>query len=259
MGRIASVSRARFPSTCWSSIFDAAQAYHGKGNDKGVEAVQRFLIRYMPALRKHVLYVFRLKNDQVDDILHDFITDKIFFRNILSVADPQRGKFRTFLLTVLDNYIRNKLKRGNHSNTTRLSTVASDLVAVTSSNSTSEMFDLAWAREVIVQTLHEMKSQCIASKRLDIWAVFEYRVIRPTLMHEPPLSYRQLAEDYGFDSSLQAANALTTAKRMFSRLLRMVVRQYSQDEIECEQEITELWSILAKARGDKTLMMLERS
>ncbi len=248
MGQTAAAERSRFPSTCWSSIFDAAGHQGACADSDGAQAVKRFLIRYLPALRKHLFYVYRLRHDQIDDLLQDFITDKILYKNILAVADPQRGRFRSFLLTVLDNYVRNKLARDAAFNTDRLGTAVQDISDVSDKSAASELFDLAWAREVLIQTMHEMKATCRTGGREDIWAVFEYRIVRPILDHEQQISYQELAGRYGFRSALQAANALTTGKRMFIRLFRTVVRQYVRDDIECDQEISDLWSILARGR-----------
>jgi hypothetical protein len=65
--------------------------------------------------------------------------------------------------------------------------------------------------------------------------VFECRLLVPLLQQTQPLPYDQLAQRFGFLSPLQAANALTTGKRMFARLLRAVVGEYvPQDEVEAE-------------------------
>jgi hypothetical protein len=45
---------------------------------------------------------------------------------------------------------------------------------------------------------------------------------------------------------VQAANALVTAKRMFTRILRGVIGEYESDEEEIDSEIDDLHKILAR-------------
>jgi hypothetical protein len=60
-----------------------------------------------------------------------------------------------------------------------------------------------------------------------------------------PMPYAQLVDQFGFESPIKAANALTTAKRMLDRNLRAVLRDYLDDEADVEQELADLRAILA--------------
>ena len=59
----------------------------------------------------------------------------------------------------------------------------------------------------------------------------------------PP--YAQLVSDLGFSSPAEAANALTTAKRQFDRILREVIAEYAGEGAEIELELRELKHVLA--------------
>lgn len=105
-------------------------------------------------------------------------------------------------------------------------------------------FDLAWAKEVIAQTLERMKSECLANGDNARWAIFEAKLLGPVLGQTPVPPYEELVTRLGFASPSQASNALTTAKRMFERLLRESVARYTPDE-EVADEIAHLRKILA--------------
>ena len=64
-----------------------------------------------------------------------------------------------------------------------------------------------------------------------------------------PPSHEELARRHGLVSASQASNALGTAKRMFARLFRGVVREYAADEGEVEGEIRDLWEIFSRPAG----------
>ena len=90
-----------------------------------------------------------------------------------------------------------------------------------------------------------MQQECKASGRQDLWAVFEGRILQPIRDGAEPLSYEEIIQRFQFQSPAQASNALITGKRMFARLLRLVVSQYASDEKEIENEIRDLQRIVS--------------
>ena len=110
----------------------------------------------------------------------------------------------------------------------------------------SDAFDVAWARRVIEQALAGMRGECEGAGRGDLWAIFEGRILAPTLDGADPVPYDELVSRYGLQSPKQAANAVVTARRMFVRYLREVVAQYVARPEDVDGEIAELQQILAR-------------
>ena len=108
-------------------------------------------------------------------------------------------------------------------------------------------FDVAWARQVLSETYDHMRAECEAAGRLHIWQIFAERVITPTLTGTKPPSYDVLGETYGFRSPKEAGNVFISGRRMFERVLRMVIGQYARDEDETDAEINDLLAALAGA------------
>jgi len=240
-------ARLSFPSTHWSLVGRVGQE-NGAGQH---QALEQLLIRYLPALKAHLLHRRRIASDWASDLLQGFITDKILERRLIERADRGRGKFRTFLLTALDNYVVSEIRRESAKKRS-----PGDAALVTMdeardhgglSASVSDVFDLAWAREVLAEAVRWMQVECEKSGRTDIWGVFECRVLDPTLGQAEPLPYEQLVERFGFQSPTQASNTLITAKRMFARMLHSVVGEYTRDEAEIDAEIEDLRRILSTA------------
>jgi len=237
-----------FPSTRWSLVARAGQP----DAEAKREALGQLLVRYLPALRAHLVYRKRLPPEKADDLVQEFVTNKILEKDLIARADQQLGKFRTLLLTALDRFVRNQI-RDEHAKkrAPRSGAVLAfderfqDLPA---GQQPSEAFDVAWARGVIAEALRQMQAECESLGRQDIWGVFQCRVVGPILEAAPPVDYKQLVERFGFQSPTQAANVLTTAKRMYARALRSAVGQYTQDEQEIEAEINELKEVLARCR-----------
>ena len=55
---------------------------------------------------------------------------------------------------------------------------------------------------------------------------------------------------FGFKSSIEVSNALTTARRMFARNFRSVVTEHVHDKTLLDTEIRDLKTILALAPSD---------
>src|SRR5262249_44280057 len=154
-------------------------------------------------------------------------------------ADPDKGRFRALLVTSLNHYVIDVYR---HESGTPPAFSLSDpdrTPAVGESDSPSDVFDVAWAQELLGDVLQRMRVECEKSRRRDIWGIFECRIVAPILDNAATLPYDLLVRRYRFRSPTQAANALVTAKRMFARILRTVVGEYA-GEGSVDAEIRDL-------------------
>ncbi len=230
--------RKQFATTQWSLVVKAGQEARG-------EALARLLEQYLPALRAHLINGKRLPPDQADDLLQEFTAQKILEKNLFAAADRRLGKFRTFLLTALDRFVLNQHRaQGARKHAADKAAPLADGDDAEYRPDPSRAFDVAWARSVIADALRQMQAECEQSGRVDIWGVFQGRVVAPALEGALPLHYQQMVEQFGFPSPTAASNALVTAKRMYARILRAVVAQYADDPHEVESEIAELRAIV---------------
>ena len=238
-----------FPSTHWSFVDEAAR----RGAEAGRKALGELVLRYMPALRGHLVQRKRIGRDEAEELLLGFLASKMVEEELVAKADRGRGKFRTFLLTALDRYTANWFRDASAAKRRpvkgRIVSLDGQAHPSETGNDPAEAFDVAWARQVISQCLDRMREECEDSGRPDIWAVFECRLLQPLLEGAEAVSYQVLVERFGFASATQAANVLITAKRMFERTLHGIVRDYVGDEQEIKDEIADLRRILSNARA----------
>src|SRR5947208_3626715 len=102
MSRPADDRPESFPATQWSLVDRARQQDTGARDD----ALAKLLERYLPALRAHLTLEKRIRPpERADDLLQGFVADKIIEQRLLDHADEGRGKFRSFLLVTLNNYV----------------------------------------------------------------------------------------------------------------------------------------------------------
>jgi DNA-directed RNA polymerase specialized sigma24 family protein len=226
-----------FATTRWSQVEIAGD----EDSPQRRAALAELLGRYLPALRSHLVKRFRFDADLADDVLQEFIVRKVYQYNLFGHADRKRGKFRTLLLVALDNFAWERVKQER-----KLREIPESAEPQDTSCPPELCFDVPWARQVLAQSLAAMQENCRADNRPDVWGVFEARLLRPILDDVEPLAYEAIARQFGLGSSMQAANRLVTAKRMFERHLRDIVGGYSPPD-QIEEEIADLQRVLATA------------
>lgn len=215
-------------------------------------ALSQFVQRYLPALRAHLVIEQRMAADRADDLLQGFVADKIIEQRLLDHADAGRGKFRSFLLVTLNHYIISQhrsdtaAKRAPGEGLSELGELAHQ---VAGGIDPAKSFNIAWARELIADALRRMEAECIASKRPDLWSIFQGRIVRPAFEAEEPVSYETLVKELNLAAPLEACRLLTTAKRMFARNLRSAASEYAGDQGDTDAEIEDLRQTLAEAQG----------
>jgi RNA polymerase sigma-70 factor (ECF subfamily) len=237
----------RFPTTHWSLVVQAGRSEVDARRD----ALEQLLHSYLPALRAHLIRGRRLSPDSAEDLIQEFVTSRIIERDLLAGADRDRGKLRTFLLATLDRFLIDHLRRERAAKRSpddprRVQGLGAEEVA---DSPRSDVFDEAWAREVIQWSIKWMRDECATSGRDDVWLLFEERILNPLLGGTPPTEYEVLVGRCGLTSASQASNVLITAKRMFARTLRAVVGQYSLGDEAVESEIRDLYTILARGHS----------
>lgn len=231
-----------FEATHWPLVEQAAQ----ENPLNRQSALAELLQRYRPALRAHLVFKRQLDLQSAEDVLQGFISDKIVERNILRLADPSKGQFRLLLLKSLDNYLRDEWRRANR----RCETQAAldESAEPEPPINQADVFDVAWARQVLTQVLARMRNDCESTGRSQVWEIFLGRVWLTAASGREIESYESMVSRLGLESPAQASNLLMTAKRQFRRTLEAVISEYVITPTAVMVEVTELQRILASGR-----------
>ncbi len=222
MARRSPEGHSDFPTTNWSNVRQA-----GAATPAGREGLDDLLRRYRPALWSHLVYRKKLSADRADDVVQSFIQEKILQRNLLSVADPGRGKLRTLLLTALDRFLIDCRRKESAAG------VVTALPADAQEEAGPDVFGVAWAMQVLVEALRRTRAECEAKGWRALWGVFAGRALAP-LGGAEPLPYQLLADRFGLDSAKQAANRYHTALALFQRHFRAELAATAGDDVEAE-------------------------
>ncbi len=236
-----------YPSTHWSLIFQATLPEQQAGEG----ALHRLLARYYAPLLAHVEFRFRLPCEAAEDLLQGFIFRNVLARQCLGRADRARGRFRTFLLNVLDNYVKDELRARDCARRRP----AGGWVALDEAPEAGERhpapngsdpFDREWALTVLAEAEAETRRFYESKDRRDTWGAFHDAVLAPLKDGVARPGDEEIARRHGFESARQASNAIITAKRQFGKILRDVVARYAENNADVDAELRELMAVLSR-------------
>lgn len=239
----------QFMSTSWSAVFLSAQS-QAPGSDR---AREEFCQLYW-----YPLYAFIRRRGYNEDDARDLTQGFFLFildRKALQRATPAKGKFRSFLLGSLKNYLsnvyqhENAIKRGGKidfvsvdfsDGEDRYSQEPADLLTP------EKVFDANWALTLLGQAIERLKGEYSAQGK---GIIFE--ALRPFLdlsgAAEAP-SYEVVAEKL----KVTGAGVKTLIHRLrkrYSEMLRAVVAQTVTDPSEIDAEIRSLCEALIASEG----------
>lgn len=230
-----------FPRTDWAELSKAADADEVR--------LDRLIRLYWKPLRIFLAATFPTLKGQADALLQDFAEDKLLQEGWLRKADQSRGRFRDFLKTSLRNFVLNRLNRKEVENPPiSLDELEQELPE---SEAVSEVFDLAWTRAVLAETLRRMEADCKnpshdQPRRGYIWELFRVRLLEPVLNDAAHVPYDQLVDRFGLKSPMDASNTLLSAKRIFKAHLNEVIKEYASQDAATAIEVKALEDFLVR-------------
>jgi RNA polymerase sigma-70 factor (ECF subfamily) len=228
-----------FKTTHWSVIVRASQ---GQATDSAA-ALEKLCRSYWPPI-----YAFiRRKGHDVhaaQDLTQSFFA-ALLEKNQISVADPQRGRFRNFLLGSAAHFLANdwkhghRLKRGGHCDFVSLNdeTLAAENFTEAQDMTPEAAFDRRWAESLVAQALARLR----AEMRSDAGRFDELKVF--LLGAKGDVSYAATAERLGL-SEAAVKSVIHRLRQRFAELVRAEVANTVASPEEAEEELRYLLSVL---------------
>ena len=237
--------RETFLTTHWSMIQGVKVQ-----EDKDRALVGLLLERYW----KPVYCCIRRKgysNEQAKDLTQGFFHEVVLNRKLVERADPSKGRFRSFLLHALNQYLIDDHRREDaQKRIPRAKLVSLDMTdppslpqAVTELDD-EQCFMHAWKADLLDRVLAELKAWYRDQGMDTHWCVFQARLLLPSLHDTEAPSLTDLCEQYGIDNEVKASNMLGTVKRRFQTVLKAHVRQTVLSGEMAEEELRDLFKFL---------------
>jgi RNA polymerase sigma-70 factor (ECF subfamily) len=190
--------------------------------------------------------------EDAQDLTQDFFV-KILERNWLEHADPNRGRFRSLLLTSLQNFLNSAAERTHTRKRggdvefvswddwmaeapSQLSISAQALDSL----SPERLFDLRWATTVVEQALRRLREECEGKDRLRLF----YALSRHLTEEREEVSYANLSATLGV-AETAVKKQLHTMRQRYRSLLRDEVAHTVENPADVEDEIRYLCAALA--------------
>jgi RNA polymerase sigma factor (sigma-70 family) len=240
-----------FATTRWSIILSASDS--DSDEQKAREALTELCRTYW---RPVFLFVSRhgYSIQEAQDLTQDFFV-MVLESDWLKHADEHRGRFRSFLLKSLQNFLGHARERsGAAKRGGQVEFVSWDdwmaeapsEIAVSPETLESlppeRLFDLRWAATVVEQALRRLREECECRGRIRL-----FETLSPYLSAERgDVSYEKLAADLGISEAM-VKKQLHNLRQRYRWLLRDEVAQTVNNSADVDDEVRHLCAVLAAA------------
>jgi RNA polymerase sigma-70 factor (ECF subfamily) len=235
-----------FATTRWSLVLAAGQADEAHATRDALEAL---CVAYWYPVYAYV----RRRVPQAEDaqeMTQAFFAD-FLERKAVAAANPERGRFRSFLLTSCQNFMHNAadraraIKRGGNRRTLSLDFASGEqrMRLEPAERFTPERwFEREWALTLLERVLTELKEEFDRSGR-----AAHFAALKPFLGGaEHSVSHAELAAQLGISEGA-ARVAAHRVRRRYRELLRAEIAETVAGEEEVDDEIRRLFTALATA------------
>ena len=240
-------TREAFLTTHWSLVEGVKEH-----TDKNQALIGLLLERYW----KPVYCYLRRKgydNEQAKDLTQDFFHEVVLNRSLIERADHSKGRFRSFLLHALNQYLVDERRK----ETAQKRIPPAKLVPLDMNNppvlpqkvsqlEPEQCFDYAWKTDLLERALTDLKKWYFGRDMDTHWYLFRDRLLKPSLegFEAPPFS--QLCKKYRIEDETKASNMLGAVKKQFQNILTKHVHQTVLSGDVAEAELEEMFKFLKK-------------
>lgn len=234
---------SRFTATNWSLVLAAG----GTNSGEVRPAVARLLEKYWYPLYAFVRRRGRDPND-ASDLTQAFVTS-LLERNAISMADPTKGKFRTFLLAALERFLiddhrtRTREKRGGGKAEFSISLFDAEdryRLEPAVAETPERVYERRWAMELLAGALKRLEDESAASGR-----AAQFAALKPLLSGEPAgTSYLEIARGLSMSEGA-VKTAVHRLRKRYAALVRAEIAETLADPGDVEEEVQHLFRCLA--------------
>jgi RNA polymerase sigma-70 factor (ECF subfamily) len=236
-----SKTASSFTTTKWSMILHAGDSEDPGGR----EALEILCQRYWPPVYSYIRHRGYDKN-ATEDLTQSFFAQLLEKRS-LKAADPERGRFRAFLLTSVRNFLSDSRdkdrtqKRGGDRQFLPLdfSGIENFKYEPTDEITPEALFERQWANSVLAEVFDRLRQEAMEAQALE-----RFERLEGFLTGElEGTRQSRVAEELGMNAETLRV-AIHRLRKRFGRLLRERVAQTVADPEQVDDEIRFLLTTL---------------
>ncbi len=232
-----------FSATRWSMVFRAAEDSELKQN-KDLDQICRACWYPIYAFVRRQGY----SPEDAQDLAQGFFVH-VMENNVLSHADPERGRFRSFLLGAVRHFVSNEARKNRaEKRGGRVSFVPVDIDdgeeryerEIAHPDTPEKLFQRSWAENLLQCAMDALKKDYEKQGKLNL-----FNALQPFLAGSSnPDSYQELGLKLGMSSGTVAVAVFRMRKR-YGEVLRHEIAQTVEDPADIEHEIRLLLEAVA--------------
>jgi RNA polymerase sigma-70 factor (ECF subfamily) len=237
-----------FLTTHWSLIEGSKS-----DDDRSRALIGLLLDRYW----KPVYFYLRRKghnNEEAKDLTQGFFHEIVLNRDLIQRADQSKGRFRSFLLHALEQYLidvrhkQNAQKRIPKDKLVSLDTVEETVFPHVHQDMTAEeSYNYGWMSALLDRVLSDVEAKCLEQDMSIHWNIFNDRLVQPILKQQASPSLENICEKYGIAGRKKASNMTITVKRCFQAVLQEHVRNTVISDDQTREELQEIMQFFPKS------------
>jgi RNA polymerase sigma factor (sigma-70 family) len=242
---------AGFPRTRWSLVARIVQPGSRTGTSTRRHALEELVAAYWRPVYRSLRVKHRRQREEAEDLTQAFFLELIEKGTLERfVADPNAGRFRGLLSSLLDRFVstadRNarRKKRGGEAAHVPLDPAMVDAIEhriVGAPAAQEDPFDLEWRATIIDQALADLANEArtpVARRRLEVFLAYE---VEPADDAQRP-TYGELARKLDCKAH-DVKNDLVAARRRFAELVLDRIRDDVKDDGEAREELRTLFGV----------------
>ena len=233
-----------FLKTHWSVVWNARQ----KDSPDSAEARERLCQTYWSPLYQYLRRAGYRQHD-AQDLTQEFLS-RFLHREWLEHLKDQRGKFRSFLLTFLKNFLRDEhdrasaQKRGGGKELISVDAYEAEereFVGPVDGLTADQIYERRWAEAVLRKAMEQLRAEYAANGKMALFD--QLKDVQPGEHGER--SYAQIGAGLGMTEQA-VKNAALRFRRRYAQLLREEIAQTVLEPDEVNEELQHLMQVFAR-------------
>lgn len=236
------VERRAFATTSWSMVLEAADSDQENQTLALAELCQAYWFPLYAFVRRK-----GIGRSEAEDMTQAFFTE-LLEKNRLAHAEPSRGRFRSFLLASMNNFIAKQwraektLKRGGGQTVLAIDYDDADQRYATmpvDDVTPEKIFELNWALSVLENTIERVRQQYQETGKGEL-----FESLKGFLTSGDAVPYEVLAEETGMKVGALKVAAHRLRQR-YGQQLRLQIAKTIADPEQVDEELRLLFSALS--------------